>query len=32
LYDKCGFRRTGEAKPLAHSPSLAEFRMVRDLR
>jgi GNAT superfamily N-acetyltransferase len=32
LYDKCGFRRTGETKPLAHSPSLAEFRMVRDLR
>ena len=32
LYDKCGFRRTGEQKPLAHSPSLAEIRMVRDLR
>ena len=32
LYDKCGFRRTGETRPLAHSPSLAEFRMVRDLR
>lgn len=32
LYDKCGFRRTGEQKPLAHSPSLPEVRMVRDLR
>ena len=31
LYNKCGFRRTGESKPLAHSPSIAEFRMVRDL-
>jgi GNAT superfamily N-acetyltransferase len=32
LYDKCGFRRTGEQKPLEHSPSLSEVRMVRDLR
>jgi GNAT superfamily N-acetyltransferase len=31
LYSKCGFRRTGEQKPLAHSPSLAEVRMVCDL-
>jgi GNAT superfamily N-acetyltransferase len=31
LYNKCGFRRTGETKPLAHSPSIAELRMVRDL-
>ena len=31
LYNKCGFRRTGEPKPLAHSPSIAELRMVRDL-
>jgi GNAT superfamily N-acetyltransferase len=32
LYDKCGFRRTGKQKPLEHSPSLVEVRMVRDLR
>jgi GNAT superfamily N-acetyltransferase len=32
LYDKCGFRRTEETKPVAHFPSLTEFRMVRDLR
>jgi GNAT superfamily N-acetyltransferase len=32
LYDKCGFLPTGEQKPLEHSPSLAEVRMVRDLR
>jgi GNAT superfamily N-acetyltransferase len=31
LYDKCGFRRTGNQRPVAHSPSLAEIRMVRDL-
>lgn len=31
LYEKCGFRRTGESKPLAHSPSLTLFRMERDL-
>lgn len=31
LYDKCGFRRTGSQRPVAHSPSLAETRMVRDL-
>jgi GNAT superfamily N-acetyltransferase len=32
LYDKCGFQPTGEQKLLVHSPSLAEIRMVRDLR
>jgi GNAT superfamily N-acetyltransferase len=32
LYGKCGFRPTGEQKPLGHSPSLAEVRMVRALR
>jgi hypothetical protein len=31
LYEKCGFSRTGESKPLAHSPSLTLFRMERDL-
>jgi GNAT superfamily N-acetyltransferase len=31
LYRKCGFRPTGETKPLAHSPILVELRMVRDL-
>jgi GNAT superfamily N-acetyltransferase len=30
LYEKCGFRRTGESKPLAHSPALALLRMMRD--
>jgi GNAT superfamily N-acetyltransferase len=32
LYDTCGFRPTGEQKPLAHTPSLDEVRMVRALR
>jgi GNAT superfamily N-acetyltransferase len=32
LYERCGFRPTGETKPLAHTPSLTELRMVRDLR
>jgi GNAT superfamily N-acetyltransferase len=32
LYTACGFRRTGETKPLAHTPSVSEWRMVRDLR
>jgi GNAT superfamily N-acetyltransferase len=32
LYNRCGFRPTGEQKPLEHSPSVAEVRMVRDLR
>ena len=31
LYDKCGFRPTGNQRPVAHSPSHAEIRMVRDL-
>jgi GNAT superfamily N-acetyltransferase len=31
LYDRCGFRATGEARPLGHTPSLTEMRMVRDL-
>jgi GNAT superfamily N-acetyltransferase len=31
LYNKCGFQRTGDNRPLAHSPAVAEFRMVRDL-
>ena len=31
LYRKCGFRPTGETKPLARTPTLAELRMVRDL-
>jgi len=33
LYDKRGFRQTGETKSLAHSPSVVESRkMMRDLR
>jgi GNAT superfamily N-acetyltransferase len=32
LYEKCGFQRTGDSQPLAHSPAVAEFRMVRELR
>ena len=32
LYGRCGFRPTGETQPLAHTPSLTELRMVRDLR
>jgi len=31
LYAKCGFRRTGEQKPLGHAPTFSEVRMVRDL-
>jgi GNAT superfamily N-acetyltransferase len=31
LYDRCGFRATGEARPLGHTPSVTEVRMVRDL-
>lgn len=30
LYEKCGFRPTGEEKPLAHSPALMLVRMARD--
>jgi len=31
LYTRHGFRRTGESKPLDHSPALESIRMVRDL-
>ena len=31
LYERCGFRTTGDSRPVAHTPSLAEVRMVRDL-
>jgi len=31
LYTKCGFRRTGQIRPVVHSPSVTEFQMVRDL-
>ena len=31
LYERCGFKSTGERKPLAHSPALELFRMARDL-
>jgi GNAT superfamily N-acetyltransferase len=30
LYEKCGFRPTGESKPLAHSPALTLIRMACD--
>ena len=30
LYERCGFRATGEEKPLAHSPALTLIRMARD--
>ena len=32
LYEKCGFRPTGDARPLAHTPSLREVLMQRGLR
>ena len=32
LYGKCGFRQTGEDRPLAHTPSLREVLMQRGLR
>jgi GNAT superfamily N-acetyltransferase len=32
LYRRCGFRPTGVTRPLAHTPSLAECEMIRDLR
>ena len=32
LYQQCGFRPTGVTRPLAHTPSLAECEMIRDLR
>lgn len=31
LYQHCGFQFTGEAKPLAHTPTLIERQMVRRL-
>jgi GNAT superfamily N-acetyltransferase len=31
LYARCGFRRTGEKRPLDHSPTLETIRMVLDL-
>ena len=30
LYDRCGFRRTGECRPLEHSPAVDVIRMARD--
>jgi RimJ/RimL family protein N-acetyltransferase len=32
LYEKCGFRRTEEARPLEHTPALREVLMKRSLR
>ena len=32
LYARCGFERTGERKPLDHTPEAASIRMARDLR
>ncbi|HXJ79173.1 MAG TPA: GNAT family N-acetyltransferase [Candidatus Methylomirabilis sp.] len=31
LYDRCGFRPTGEVRPVGHTPALTELRMVRTL-
>ncbi|HZT48743.1 MAG TPA: GNAT family N-acetyltransferase [Hyphomicrobiaceae bacterium] len=31
LYRRCGFRATGVTRPLAHTPTLVEREMVRDL-
>jgi GNAT superfamily N-acetyltransferase len=31
LYQRCGFRPTGTTRPLAHTPTLAEREMVREL-
>ena len=31
LYQRCGFRLTGVAKPLDHTPTVAEREMVREL-
>ena len=30
-YTRCGFRPTGDTRPLAHTPLLSEIRMVREL-
>jgi GNAT superfamily N-acetyltransferase len=32
LYRRCGFRPTGDVRPVAHTPSVPELRMVRDLQ
>lgn len=32
LYERSGFRATGESRPVGHTPSLAEVRMARDIR
>jgi GNAT superfamily N-acetyltransferase len=32
LYQRCGFRAAGATRPLAHTPTLAECEMVRELR
>ena len=31
LYDRCGFRPTGECRPLEHCPAVDLIRMARDL-
>jgi [ribosomal protein S18]-alanine N-acetyltransferase len=31
LYTRCGFRLTGVTRPLAHTPTLSEREMIRDL-
>jgi len=31
LYTRCGFRPTGVTRPLAHTPTLSEGEMIRDL-
>jgi GNAT superfamily N-acetyltransferase len=31
LYGRCGFRPSGTARPLAHTPTLTEREMIRDL-
>jgi len=30
-YTRCGFQPTGDSRPLAHTPSLSEIRMLREL-
>ena len=30
LYERCGFRRTGECRPLDHSPAVDSIRMAHD--
>ena len=31
LYRRCGFRPTGNTKPLDHTPAVSEYEMVREL-